>query len=640
MKTKTLAQRIALVILLPLLLALLAIGALLLRRHAEDVQTQRLDSARATIGQLAALAELPLATGSRTGIRETANFIQRTANPLGLALFDRDGNAVETRGNVGSYALKAVSGRPLNAQVELHEQTLELVQPVFLAAVSVSEETKDRRSTASLVGYVTLAFSNENQKLALRRLWVNGLAVLVIAGLLSYFFAYRLLRGVTRPLAQLNTAFDRMRAGDLDARMERTGVDDLQRLAASFNSMAVELKSARTNLRSEVESATAALAKRTAEAESANQAKSRFLAAASHDLRQPAHALSLYTSALRNIARQQPDEIRTAIAPAIEGMQTAAKSLDALLDALLDMSRFDAGVVQVSRTTVVLDELIRDALTVLDSSARQRGVALASRVGHLDIDTDATLLRRIVDNLVSNAIRYTRSGRILVSVRPRFNHTLLQVWDQGIGIDPADQAKIFEEFFQVKRGEAIQSGMGLGLAIVARSVKLLGGEIWVRSVVDRGSCFSVRLPSASRIRLLNPASLSSGATMSAGYALILDDDPMVRDSMSAWFASQGLKPIAQAALPELLAACEGKTQIAAAVVDYRLGDGFTGIDAARHLRIRFGDTIPIVMITGDTSVERLQLLQASGFPVEHKPISHERLQLAISPLVQKCWATR
>jgi two-component system, sensor histidine kinase len=631
LRTKTLVQRIAVAILLPLLVASAIIGSLLIRRHAQDMQTQRLESARATIGQFAALAELPLATGSRGTMREIADFMQRTAKPLGIALLDKHGNVLESRGDVGAFALNTAQGKPLSAQIEVQQHTLSLLQPVFLATNPSAGFDAKAQTTTSLVGYAALVLSSRGENEALRNLWYTGIAILLAASLLSFLFAYRVLRGIVKPLDRLNAAFDRMRAGDLDARVAYDGVDDLQRLAASFNAMGAQLKSARQNLRGEIDAATLALAKRTEEAEAANRAKSRFLAAASHDLRQPAHALALYMAAFRQTLKQQPQSVRETLFPALDGMHAASRSLDALLGALLDMSRFDAGVVEVKKTAVALDEVVNEAITVLASSAAERGLRLRARVPQIEIETDATLVRRIIDNLVSNAIRFTRSGRILVTVRQRRTHVLLQVWDQGVGIAANDLAMIFEEFFQVKRSQATQGGMGLGLAIVARSTALLGGRVDVRSVVGRGSCFSVTLPGVAMRRLRFPELPTDLAKTSQHRVLILDDDPLVRDSMRALFGSLDFKPIAASTLVDLLSAIgRDDVPIAAAVIDYRLQNGFTGIEAARSIRQRVGDTVPIALITGDTSPERLQLLQQSGFPVQHKPLNADRLLSALN----------
>lgn len=631
MRGKTLAQRIALVILLPLLLASLALGAFLIHRHAEDMRAQRLESARATIGQFATLAELPLATGSRVGVREAAEFMQKTAAPLGLAMFDRGGVSLESHGNVGAFALKTLAGKPLGLQIEMQSSTLDLVQPVFLTARSQSSLDGGRTAAPTLVGYVTLAFSNATEDATLTKLWINGVGILLIAGVLTYLFAYRVLRGITRPLGDLSVAFERVKSGDLDARVGQGEGDDLRRLTANFNAMAVELKSARQHLRREIDAATVALAKRTAEAEAANQAKSRFLAAASHDLRQPAHALSLYIAALRQTLKRRPEEESVALLPAVDGMQAASKSLDALLNALLDISRFDAGVVQAQKITVALDELVREAVMVLASGAEQRGLRLRVRAPALEIESDPTLLRRVIDNLLSNAIRFTRSGCILVAVRPRADHLLLQVWDQGVGIAASELPLVFDEFYQVKRGEIGQGGMGLGLAIVARSVNLLGGNVAACSVPNRGSRFTVRLSVAPRRRIaMQPATTALSPIARGDKILILDDDPLVRDSMRAAFDAHGYEAIARATFDELCAAMTDGKKIAAAVVDYRLHDGFTGIEAARRLRDLLGDAVPIVMVTGDTSVERLRLLRESNFPVAHKPIDIQRLLKAIN----------
>ena len=329
-------------------------------------------------------------------------------------------------------------------------------------------------------------------------------------------------------------------------------------------------------------------------------------------MRQPAHALSLYIAALRQGLRQQPTAVSESLLPAVDGMQAASRSLDALLNAVLDISRFDAGVVTADLQDTALKPLIDEVITVLTSGAKERGLRLRSRVAEVSVDTDPTLLRRVLDNLVSNAIRFSRTGSILVTVRPRSDHCLLQVWDQGMGIAATNLPLIFDEFYQVRRGDAGQGGMGLGLAIVARSATMLGAELSVRSNVGRGTCFSLRLPttsiaqnvsSAPVVRPVN-APLTGIAVQphenSRRRVLVLDDDVLIRDSMRSLLATLRFDTTTAGTVAALLPIAEReRDQIAAAVVDYRLQDGFTGIDAARKLQtvLRAGVPVPSINFT-------------------------------------------
>jgi signal transduction histidine kinase/ActR/RegA family two-component response regulator len=425
----------------------------------------------------------------------------------------------------------------------------------------------------------------------------------------------------------------RVADNDFAVKVEERGRGELRRLAADFNRMMSAINRARSGLKQEVAQATAALASRTREAETANSAKTRFLAAASHDLRQPAHALSLYVAALKQALRQQPEPVRSMLLPAVDGMQAASGSLDALLNAVLDISRFDAGVVSPELDDVAVKPLIDDVLGTLKSTASEKGLKLRGRTPDVTLHTDPNLLRRILHNLVSNAIRFSRSGSILIAVRPRSDHVLLQVWDQGVGIAQTNLAQIFDEFFQVRRGDAGQGGMGLGLAIVARCVALLGGEIEARSILGRGSCFSVILPGAVVARRPMTASRPERAIGNRRVVLVLDDDALIRDSMRALLQAWGYEPKVEATLAALLSvAAVERDKVGAVIVDYRLQDGFTGINAAHRLQQIVGSQIPVMLITGDTSPERLRALEASGFPVMHKPLDSEQLFSQLSSI--------
>ena len=623
-------NRILLAALAPLLLAVLGAGTLLLTRHAQDIERNLVERSISLARQIAILAELPLATGSRSNAQAVADFIERSGDTVGLSLVDRGGATVENRGNVGAAALRMLEARPMSVQVEREANLISVVHPVVLFSSPAGAPAAPSSTGEQRVGWVALGVSRAEAQRSIARLWWTGGGILLLATLLSLVLVRFATRSVARPLATLSDALSSVAKDDFTVMLPESGRGELRALAVHFNRMTNALQAARSGLRDDVARATEALALRTREAESANSAKSRFLAAASHDLRQPAHALSLYTAALRHGLRQQTNEVQGALLPAVDGMQAASRSLDALLNAVLDISRFDAGVVTPELQEVAMRPLLNEVLTVLGSSASERALKLRGRTPDIAIVTDPTLLRRILDNLVSNAIRFSRSGGILVAVRRRVDHTLVQVWDQGSGIAPANLPLIFDEFYQVRRGVGGQGGMGLGLAIVSRAVQLLGGEIKVRSQVGHGTCFSVRLPGSTGEP---PGLVRAAAPMLASTrrrVLVLDDDALIRDSMRTLFGSMGFKPTVEGTLQPLLPiAKQYRAEIAAILVDYRLQDGFTGIDAARRLRAATDGEVPVVIITGDTSPDRLRTLRQSGFPIIHKPLDQHGLWAAM-----------
>ncbi|MGQ3198156.1 MAG: sensor histidine kinase, partial [Hydrogenophaga sp.] len=231
-------------------------------------------------------------------------------------------------------------------------------------------------------------------------------------------------------------------------------------------------------------------------AQAADRAKSVFLAAASHDLRQPLHALGLFLTALRSMAHN-PMRSSQELADIGQRMQSSLDSLGQLLNMLLDVSRLDANAVQVEREPTSLGPLLHDLGQDFLALASEKKLRLRVAPSHLWVDTDPTVLRRILTNLLSNAVRYTPRGRILLGCRRRGGEVEIQVWDSGIGIAPEQREAIFEEFFQIGQSAAQDHeahGLGLGLSIVRRSARLLQAPLDLRTVPGRGTMFSIRLP--------------------------------------------------------------------------------------------------------------------------------------------------
>lgn len=233
-------------------------------------------------------------------------------------------------------------------------------------------------------------------------------------------------------------------------------------------------------------------------ASAADRAKTRFLAAAGHDLRQPVHALGLFTDILASRAGQGHVSPQDALQVA-QRQQTVLEGLNRLLDGLLDVSRMDAHLLRVERRRVRLDDLFESLRQDYEPQALAHGLALTVLPTSIELDTDPALLRRILDNLLGNALSYTPKGRVLLCARPRQGGALIQVWDTGVGIAPEAQDAVFAEFSRGAEMPGMPSagqGLGLGLAIVRRLAGLLGYEATLRSAVGRGSVFTIRIPAA------------------------------------------------------------------------------------------------------------------------------------------------
>ncbi|UEM23115.1 PAS domain S-box protein [Skermanella mucosa] len=366
------------------------------------------------------------------------------------------------------------------------------------------------------------------------------------------------------------------------------------------------------------------------EAERANIAKSKFLAAASHDLRQPVQAMVFFTSALTSQIQN------TAVQPLLHDLRASLDGVNILLDSLLDISRLDAGIVQPRLTNFSLATLFDRVRAEYGPLAGDRRLTLRVRPTTAIIRSDPTLLERIVQNLVSNAIRYTDHGKILVGCRARGQTLRIEVWDTGIGIPPDRLDDIFQEFYQVGNVERDRSqGLGLGLAIVQRLSSLLSHPVKVHSVPGRGSVFRVDVPLVGYNTHHNIGFVGAGRSTQdeghKGLVVIIDDEAIILRGLQVVVEGWGYEVViaaSEAEAMDLLSELDRAPDII--ISDYRLRAGRTGIEAIRHIRARYGNRpIPSLLITGDTAPERLQEAEASGYRLLHKPVSSSTLRDAL-----------
>ncbi|WP_175541706.1 CHASE domain-containing protein [Polaromonas sp. YR568] len=388
-------------------------------------------------------------------------------------------------------------------------------------------------------------------------------------------------------------------------------------------------------LRRRMRALSAAESLRTAKehAEAASRAKSQFLAVASHDLRQPIQALSLFVATLQAMAgrEQIPGGEVGHIA---KRLQLALNGLGRLLNGLFDLSRLDSGTVEVARRPVEVAGLLADLSNAFAGPAAAKGLGfkvLAPR--GLWVDSDPLVLARVLSNLAANAVRYTDQGRILIACRPRGGALEFQFFDTGIGIADEERARIFGEFYQVPNvARDREHGLGLGLAIVSRSVQLLGGQIKVRSTPGKGSVFSVTLPRAPA-----PEPLASGPAdlddHFIGSVLVVDDDPELRESMQRLLDAWGHPVRVAATLEEAVeaAAAQGDS-LSLVLTDYQLGAGVTGIQVVEAVERRLARQVSAVIITGDTSAEPIAEAARHGLRLVYKPVEPRVLAALIKSI--------
>ncbi len=366
-------------------------------------------------------------------------------------------------------------------------------------------------------------------------------------------------------------------------------------------------------------------------AEQASLAKTRFLAAASHDLRQPLQALQLLRTLLAE--KVTDPEARKLVAR----FATALRLFSDLLDAILDINRLDAGAIHPDVTAFPVGDLfarLRDDLMLqVEAAALDWRVVPSSAI----VESDPHLLERILRNLLSNAIKYTPKGRILLGCRHRGAHLSIQVWDTGLGIPEAEQQTIFQEFTQGAGASRFLHGpgLGLGLSIVQRLAERLGHRVELVSRAGRGSMFSIDVPLAPPGAAPASALLPPSRAASYGSILIVEKDPAVREALAMFVASRGLEPATAASGEEALALlAERPRPPDTLVVGYEPAGALDGLATIRRLRAAAGQEIPALVLTADVSAASLRTIAASGLPHLAKPVAPAVLWQALQALAE------
>jgi signal transduction histidine kinase/ActR/RegA family two-component response regulator len=449
-------------------------------------------------------------------------------------------------------------------------------------------------------------------------------AVLLLAALaLAFFAGLFLARQMVVPVRALHNGAVRIGRGDLGHRISIQTSDEFEALGNEFNKMAARLQESYATLEGKVE-------ERTRQLELANLAKSRFLAAASHDLRQPLHALGLFVAQLHG--RMRAGE-RTRIVARID---VALSAMNELFNALLDISKLDAGVLSPSITEFPVAKLLDRVDTTFTGASREKGLSLRVISSSAWVRSDFILLERIVFNLVSNAVRYTSSGSVVVGCRNRGDNLRIEVWDTGPGVPQDQQQNIFGEFYRLG---APGTGLGLGLAIVDRLCRLLDHSVHLTSILGKGSCFSVAVPQVAARPEIGEPPAPAHPLMDASdrnLVVVIDDDPLVLEGMCGLFRSWGYHLLVAGTDDEALAGIADRDRPPALIVsDYHLSGGKTGIEVIETLRRTLSAEIPAFLVSGDTSPELLRQARASGYHLLHKPVDPMTLRAMVSYVMRE-----
>jgi len=363
------------------------------------------------------------------------------------------------------------------------------------------------------------------------------------------------------------------------------------------------------------------------QAEAANAAKSRFLAAASHDLRQPLQAMRLYLDVLAERMIEPREKM------IVGKLQMAHRDVGGMLDRLLDISHLDAGEAKPKMEEFDLGSMLHDLHEQYLVLTMNAGLAWRLHVfpAQLRVDSDPVFVKEILTNLISNAIRYTAHGGLLLAARRRAGAVRIEVWDTGPGVEPERQAEIFQEFVQLGNPERDRrKGVGLGLSIASRMSRMLGSRIVLKSRPGRGSVFCFELPLATgKAQVITQSADTAGAwNFSGRLVFVIDDDPQLRDSLGMMLEQWQCEVLTFDSKEVALDAMRASGRAPDAVIaDYRLRDHSTGVEAILALQALAARDIPALLLTGDTEPSRMQEASAAGFPLLHKPVAARKLGL-------------
>jgi len=369
----------------------------------------------------------------------------------------------------------------------------------------------------------------------------------------------------------------------------------------------------------------AALAHAKGEAEAANISKTKFLAAASHDILQPLNAARLYVTSLTERGGQDDRRL-------VDNIDASLEAVEEILGALLDMSRLDTGALRPEFASFRVDELMRQIELEFAPLATSKGIDLTIVPCTLVVRSDRRLLRRLIQNLVSNAIKYTPEGRVLVGCRRQGNQLRIDVYDTGVGIPQSKWRDIFVEFHRLDQGARIARGLGLGLSIVERVARVLDSPIGLKSESGRGSHFMVTVPLSNEppVEVMGRESSHVEPGQLAGItALCVDNEPSVLDGMETLLRGWGCEVIKAPDLAfAMTAVAESPAMPNGLLVDYHLDHG-NGIEAIIALRRRYGD-LPAILITADRSPSVREQAREEGIQVLHKPIKPAALRALLA----------
>jgi signal transduction histidine kinase len=630
--------RMLLAALLPVTLVAVLLSSVFLAGRYADLDEAHQQRARSLARQLASASEYGLFSANTSSLQSIAAGALRESDVRSVLILDAQGQTLAIAGWTGQVVLPAL-GTQEQHWVDARTGHDLLVQPVSPSQLQLDDlfEGRSRAGAedAPPLGHVVMEVSRAGVVSRSQDMLAIGLAVTLGGLLFGSVLAVRIGRGVIQPILRVSRMIERIGGGELSVRGEVRPDDPLRDLQQGLNQMAEHLQQGRDELERRVTLATAELRTKKEEAETATRAKSRFLAAASHDLRQPIHALGMFVARLAQLPHDR--ETRHLIG----NLEASVRAMQDLLDALLDISRLDADAVRVQLQPVPLGPLFEQLRGALMPVATDKGLRLRVRDSALWVQSDPTLLHRILLNLVSNALRYTGHGGVLVGCRRSRggSHLWLEVWDTGVGIPVEHQQDIFREFYQIGNPERDRSkGLGLGLNIVDRTARLLGHELKLCSVPGHGTRFRLELPLAPAgdlQALMAAAEQPQQVDDVRGLRiLVIEDDRQSAQALRGLLDSWGCVVAVVEGLQGALTVVDGGFVPDLVLSDFRLRAGESGMQTLHSLRTQLERPLPACLMSGDTDPELIQSCRDAGLPLLHKPVRPAKLRTLIRRLAR------
>lgn len=600
------------------------------RKQQEQLEHSLVTTARA-IG-IASSAAISFRDAKAAG--EALRILAAQKEVVAAAVYTIDGDRLATYGGEADLPSAADRRKAHLPRLGLFSSSATIFQPVELDGWDIG------------YAYLRVSLNDYRRTQLLHAAFAIGANLLGL--LLAIGLGIRFIGRIAEPLKALADTSAKVRENrDFSHRAVSSGAkepscNEISQLIENFNAMLAEIEllehervDYHNRLELTVQQRTEALSVANRELQTAKEVadaltvtKSRFLSAASHDLRQPIQAINLFYGALSNTALNE-DQRRIC-----NFLSLSIQNLGEILDALLDISRLDSGTVTASAGIVDVFGLFSniDAEFSAAAAAKWLRFSLYFPTDDLRLMTDGDLLHSLLRNLIGNAIKYTGQGGVLVALRRRGDQALIQVWDSGIGIAPENLATIFDEYFQVANPERDKDkGLGLGLSIAKRIARLLNTEIVCRSRPGKGSVFEFLLPFAdnsprevSRPIRIEPERAAQSLNLAGSRVLVVEDDSMVATAMQVSLAAIGMIPTVHGSAEQALADVE------IASYDYYICDfqlpGANGIELLGKIRTLRAGTVKAVLLTGETSPDRIEDMQSHGWPVLFKPVD-------LSPLV-------